>query len=632
MINTNLIINYSHFFKNGYIENDLLFGNRWELFWNFSSERRFQLQFYPFEKDSKVLLLGDSFSALAGILLEKCTVVDSLLDFSDTKDLKVKCQIAKIRFLGLNILDKIPNVSEVQKYNYIVLNISELDFVEGYISIVLNIMPENCRLLICTEGNLYDEIRKVLLNNGIIKYQQFDPLCNGMLVIECTKGEGLVSEDHLNWAGYKSLGDYYRSPLFNSRWIQKHGFPIFYDKCKDQDFDLIEDVKKVQIDLLSKLLDVCKQNNIMVYPIYGTLLGLVRDGGYIEGDDDIDVAIMREDYDRLISLQKQFTGKYFLQTGANDDCFFGGYAKLRNIQTTAIIPQNWWKNCCEGISIDIFPLDYARSDKKKEVARLKKIRFYQRLLYANSYGFFANFMDMPFLKWKFYKYLGKLLGRKKMLTGLDGEFKAGDKQNSQLSVYTRYRNGQYKGQVYFPKSLFEKIIKLNFEGVLLPVPTGFDQLLKLFYGDNYNSQHGFIEWKRRHGFYNTLIPYPVYKKRFGGLKHPATIKEPIVLFGDGSVFKACLSYYKTRVNIAHLVLLPGYQKSGLDLNVKTWDEFEKLGLGRSTYRAIICSNDARYAEKILTDKGFYDYYIFYHNRDWMLCANQSQIFREIQVL
>ena len=633
MINTDLINNYSQFFKNGYIENEVLFGSNWELFWNFAAERRFQLQFYPFEKDSNVLLIGDSFSALAGILLDKCAAVDSLLDFSDAREIKNKCKIAKLRFPGLNILDKIPDAYGTQKYKYIILNISELDYVEGYVSLVLNIMPENCKLLICAEGNFNDEIKKVLLANGISKHQQFDPLCNGMLVIECTKVGDLVSENQLDWTEYKSLGDgYYRSPLLDSRWIQKHVFPIFYDKCKDQDFDLIEDVKKVQLDLLSKLLDVCAKNNLKIYPIYGTLLGLVRDGGYIKGDDDIDVALMRDDYDKLLSLQNQFTDKYFLQTGANDDCFFGGYARLRNTQTTAIIPPNWWKNCCEGIGIDIFPLDYASRDKKKEAARLRKIRFYQRLLYADSYGFFANFMDMSLLKWKFYKYLGKLFGRKKMLEGLESVLKAGDKHNSQLSVYTRYRNGQLSEQAYFSKALFGNTVELNYEGIVLSAPVGFDQLLKLFYGDEYNSQYGFNEAKIRHGFYNVSVPYQVYKKRFGGLKHPSAIKEPVILFGDGSVFKACLSYYKTRVNIAHLVLLPGYQKEDLNLPVKTWDEFEKLGLEKSSYRAIICSNDVRYAEKVLTDKGFCDYYIFYHERKWMLYANQSQIIKEIQNL
>ena len=631
--NTRLILNYSEFFKDGYIDNDLLFGSNWELFWNFSSVRRFQLQFYPFDKGENALLLGDSFSALAGVLLEKCAAVDTIPDFSEVGELQHKNQIARLRFPQLNILDKIPNTADAERYKYLILNISAPEFLEGYFSLAINIMPENGRLLICIEGNSYDKAKRVLLANGITKYQQFDPLCNGMLVIECTKQGELSVEEQLDWSGYKSLGDgYYRSPLLDSKWVQKNGFPIFDDNCEDQDFDLIKDVKKVQIDLLAKLSDVCKKNNLTIYPIFGTLLGLVRDGGYIDGDDDIDVALMREDYDKLISLQDQFAGDYFLQTYANDNCFFGGYAKLRNTKTTAIHPQNWWADCCEGICIDIFPIDSVCKNGKEEKKRLKRIRFYQRLLYANSYGTFAEFADMPLLKWKFYKYLGKGLGRKKMIEGLEKAFKSGDRGNSQLSVYTRYNKGRISEQVYFPKPLFKDTIQLNYEGIPMVVPYGFDKLLKLFYGEEYNIQYGFTEGKRRHGFYNTAVPYQVYKKRFGGLKHPGSIKEPVVLIGDGAVFKACLSYYKSRVNMAHLVLLPGFDKSDSDIPAITWKEFENLGLKPSSYRLIICSSDVKYAEKILTDRGINDYYIFYHVREWMLCANQSQIYKDIQNL
>ncbi len=626
MINTKLIFNYSNEFKDGYLDNDLLFGGSWELFWNFSSARRFQLLFYPFTAGKSVLLLGDSYSSLAGVLLEKGLSVDLLPDFSENEELKDKYAIAKIRFPLLN------NPLEQKKYSYIVVNVPEQKYVEEYLSYAADKMDKDSRLLICTLGDYLDDVKKVLIKLGLYKYQIFDSLDNGMLVLECTYEADLTASDQMDWSAYKSLGNnYYRSPLLDKKWIQQNGFPIFFDKCVDQDYDLIKDVKKVQLDLLSKLVEVCGKNNLRVYPIYGTLLGLVRDGGYIEGDDDIDVALMREDYDKLMSLQSEFTGKYFLQTYANDNCFFGGYAKLRNTQTTAIHPQNWWADCCEGISIDIFPLDYTYSDKKKEKQRIRKIRLCQRLLYAGSYGVFASFRDMPLLKWKFYKYAGKLLGRKRIIDYFDKALKTGNNKST-LSIYTHYRNGKLSGSDYFSKELFKTTFEASFEGIKMAVPAGFDDLLKKFYGEGYNDQYSFIESKWRHGFYDVSVPYTVYKKRFGGLKHPASIKEPIVLFGDGSVFKACLKYYKSRVNIVKLVLLPGYDDIGINLPVLSWNEFENLGWDKTSYRAIICSNDARYAEKILKDKGFKDYYIFYHVREWMLYANQSQVLKDILLL
>ena len=82
-----------------------------------------------------------------------------------------------------------------------------------------------------------------------------------------------------------------------------------------------------------------------------------------------------------------------------------------------------------------------------------------------------------------------------------------------------------------------------YEGVYLNVPNGWDELLKLRYGEDYMSSMEFTEWKRRHGFYNVEEPYTTYKKRFGGLKYPGTIQKSIVLIGDGSLFNACLKYY-----------------------------------------------------------------------------------------
>ena len=336
--------------------------------------------FYPFYAGKSAFLLGDSYSALAGVLIEKGLTVDILPDFSENEELRDKYAIAKMRFPQLNISQ------EQKKYSYVVVNIAEQEYLEEYLSYAERYMDKNSILLICTPGTLLNDVKKALFKIGLYKYQYFDSLNNGMLVLECTQGLELTISEKLDWSAYKSLNDgYYRSPLLDEKWIQRNGCPIFFDKCLDQDHELINDVKKVQTELLAKLMNVCDRNNIKVYPIYGTLLGLVRDGGYIDGDDDIDVALMREDYDKLMALQPEFSGKYFLQTYANDNCFFGGYAKLRNTQTTAIHPQNWWADCCEGISIDIFPMDYVCSDKRREKQRLRKIRLCQRLLYADSY-------------------------------------------------------------------------------------------------------------------------------------------------------------------------------------------------------------------------------------------------------
>ena len=182
----------------------------------------------------------------------------------------------------------------------------------------------------------------------------------------------------------------------------------------DQDAKVVENVVQIELELLRKLKEVCDTHHLRLYAMYGTLLGAVRHAGMIPGDDDIDVALPRKDYQKLLALQKEFSGEYFLQTPENDDCFYGGYLKLRKRGTTAVHPQNWWVNCCEGICIDIFPIDSGFVDKKKEAAKRRNIKLLQRMLYAKAYGYFPRFKDMKMLEWKAYKSIGKSLSRKKL--------------------------------------------------------------------------------------------------------------------------------------------------------------------------------------------------------------------------
>lgn len=64
----------------------------------------------------------------------------------------------------------------------------------------------------------------------------------------------------------------------------------------------LNEIKRVELDILIYIDDICKQNNIRYYMMYGTLLGAVRHGGFIPWDDDIDISMPREDYNKLRSV------------------------------------------------------------------------------------------------------------------------------------------------------------------------------------------------------------------------------------------------------------------------------------------------------------------------------------------
>lgn len=597
-----------------------------EIYWSLSAVRRESVLFYPLEADADILIVGDKFGALTGAVCEKTSSVDTIVPsqlYADAVNRRYQSRN------NLHVYLKSYDDWDMNKqYPYVLVN---LEYADGFdmndtygfdclLNPAVKHLEENGKLLITAYGDRQDVIHKLLYRLGFVYQKQCDPLGNGALFVEASRMDNLSDYDPPSV-----------SPMLKDRWIRKHDFPRMGGKLYDQDQALIDKVKKVQIELLEKLLNVCTENGLRVYPIYGTLLGIVRDGGMIPGDDDIDVAMPREDYDKLMQLSGQFDGKFFLQTPYCDDCFFGGYSKLRNSETTAIHPQNEFVDCNEGISIDIFPIDKAFTNKSRENRKLRSIRFLQRLLYAKSYGYFRQFKDMKMLQWKAYRYIGKMLDRNKMIDMLYKEMRSCDSFNQRGAIYCHYQNGKIT-PVYINLAVFQATTPLLYEGIFLDVPAGWNELLGNRYGEGYMESLDFMEWKRRHGFYDVSEPYSIYKKRFGGLKYPASIQESVVLIGDGSLFKACLNYYIDRVHVSHLVQLPGEtpMKSVMGIKVYQWEEFLKMKLEESKYRLVICSGDAREAERIMKQAGFCDYYIFWENREWMLYANQSFIWKEIR--
>ena len=604
----------------------------WEVFWALSDVRRYTFLFYPFRKDASCLVLNDCFASVAGIICEKLGKVDFYADPENLDAAGKRLGSRKnIEFYPLSALD-----AGSEKYDYAFVNLEYNErFLHRYTAAAFNKLKDDGTAFFSLCKNQYQKLSDMLQDRQV-QFRSYDLFGNGMILTEAVKDSScLADEADFDWSGYRRRNGFRSSPLLHTKWIRNNDVPFFNEGFSDdQDYDVISSVKKVELDLLAELVSVCSRNGLKVYPVYGSLLGAVRNGGFIDGDDDIDVALMRPDYDRLMSLGDQFSGRYFLQTFENDDCFYGGYAKLRNTETTAVNPQDWWTSCCEGIGIDIFPIDRVHSSEKRERHKLRKIRFYQRMMYAYSYGYFREFRDMPLLKWKAYKYLGKIISRKDIISRLNKVIREGD-SSGKLAIYTHYGNGSLKAVEYFDRDDFRESFHSSYDGIGIEIPSGWASILKSLYGEEYCNPPCFNEFKVRHGFYDTKTPYPVWKGRFGGLKHPSGIKEPVILFGDGSLFGPCLEYYGTRVNITHLVLLPGEEKECrniMGIPVFSFEEFEAMNPGRESYRGIICSGDALLADAVLSEKGYPGLYVFWQDRNWMLLANQTAVWKCIKSL
>lgn len=143
----------------------------------------------------------------------------------------------------------------------------------------------------------------------------------------------------------------------------------FLEEEEREGYTVTSEMKKVwavELDLLAKLLEVCKKHDIKIFASGGTMLGAVRHKGFIPWDDDIDMMMFREDYEKLCEIApEEFKHPYFFQTDYTDPGSMRRHAQLRNSETTAILKGEMGKySFNQGIFLDIFPLDNVIDDEE----------------------------------------------------------------------------------------------------------------------------------------------------------------------------------------------------------------------------------------------------------------------------
>lgn len=116
----------------------------------------------------------------------------------------------------------------------------------------------------------------------------------------------------------------------------------------------------IMLDILKQVRTICEKHNIKYWIDAGTLLGCVREGGFIPWDDDLDIAMLREDYDKFKEIaQKELPEGYFFQTKETDQDYIHNFAKIRKEGTLLIeTGEKYPEKYHQGIFIDIFPFDY----------------------------------------------------------------------------------------------------------------------------------------------------------------------------------------------------------------------------------------------------------------------------------
>lgn len=245
----------------------------------------------------------------------------------------------------------------------------------------------------------------------------------------------------------------------------------------------LKKLQAAQLTIAKEIRRVCIEKKITYFLTYGTLLGAVRHSGFIPWDDDMDIGMLRHDYNAFIEAFQEIgnTDKFFLETWDSEEGYPFSFAKLK--LNNSLFMENSIKkaNVHKGIYVDIFPYDFA-PDKKAECLRVgKKLNVLNKML-----KFKLGYLPMnPDSKYNYVlataiRTVGVFIP-KKILKNLI--------YNTEIH-WNRIKTGQLAcmSSAYYlkdtlPASLFKEFIPHDFCGEEFIIPKAYHEILHGIYGD-----------------------------------------------------------------------------------------------------------------------------------------------------
>lgn len=258
----------------------------------------------------------------------------------------------------------------------------------------------------------------------------------------------------------------------------------------------VEEYRKIQINVLDAIAKLCNDNGINYFLGAGTLLGAVRHKGYIPWDDDIDIILLRSEYEKLVKILKEQNEFDWLGiVDHNNDGYFYTFAKAVDKNTIAKQDDNLTEY---GIWVDIFPYDNLPNDEKKSNYFLNKGYYYRSLVMSMTTDFSSDKKGFKILIKKILNIYAKALGKERILKKY---LKLCKKYEGHDCDYVGSLFSPYRTKERFKREWFEKSILMSFEGKQYSCPIGYDKYLTQLYGDymtlppeEKRRQHGITAW------------------------------------------------------------------------------------------------------------------------------------------
>ncbi|MBQ7593181.1 MAG: LicD family protein [Synergistaceae bacterium] len=247
----------------------------------------------------------------------------------------------------------------------------------------------------------------------------------------------------------------------------------------------LEEIHTAELDVLKIVDSVCRKIGVNYWVMFGTLIGAVREHGFIPWDDDLDIAMKREDYDKFI---KSFNhNELHLSHVSTDNNYY--YYIARVSDTKSFI--DFGGGYTSGIFIDIYPMDGLEGAEWPYTKRKKLIR---NLLHTFFFSFHvgkykrksSDTMTRHIIK-KTIRAIVKILPF--TMSIINVWRKLGYKLLDKIVRKYDFDKSEYVGipgwelEVCYRRSCFDETVYMKFEDFKVPVPNGYDEILRQTYGD-----------------------------------------------------------------------------------------------------------------------------------------------------
>ena len=257
-------------------------------------------------------------------------------------------------------------------------------------------------------------------------------------------------------------------------------------------------LRKVQLVLLDMLKDidkVCKKHGIQYFLDSGTLIGAIRHKGFIPWDDDLDIGMLREDYEKFNRVAQDELGEnYFWQTWETDSDYPIPFGKVRKRGTLYVEKKsNELKE--NGFFIDILPYDYAPEDElERKKIKNRQNNLYRILLMKSKFKPWIEDGKMNLIKrigYFPYQIKAQFMPRELIISNY---------METITSVGNTSVVYQQTGKKYYKADWMRSVVLVEFEKMLFPAVTHYHEWLTTAYGD-YMTPPPVEERENRHQIY-----------------------------------------------------------------------------------------------------------------------------------